>query len=285
MRVHVRGHDPHSLRPLFGLSLLATEFVGSRSISSGGGECVSKGSVSEGAQSGSGAEWSGAEWVGSEERRRRPVACGAVVKIYTRKGDDGTTGLYYGGRVRKDAAPIAVNGDVDEAQAVLGLARAEADAGSELDGILLDLERDLWVLMAEVATAPENRLKLVAGSTLVTDDMVRALELRIDALNERFEMPSEFVVPGENRVSAALDVARTVVRRAERAFTGSSLAPSSAGSHVGPYLNRLSDLLWTMARWQEGRHVGSRSLGHAAGAADAADVTGAADVPGASGAA
>jgi cob(I)alamin adenosyltransferase len=188
-----------------------------------------------------------------------------VVKIYTRKGDDGTTGLYFGGRrVAKDSAAISVNGDVDEAQAMLGLARAEAEPGSELDGALLDLERDLWVLMAEVATAPANRHKLVEGETLVTDAMVGALEQRIDALNERFEMPKEFVVPGQNRVSAVLDVARAVVRRAERGFTGASLAP---GSRVGPYLNRLSDLLWTMARWQEGEHLGARSLGHAPGAA------------------
>ena len=195
----------------------------------------------------------------------RPLACGAVVKIYTRKGDDGTTGLYFGGRVAKDSPAIAVNGDVDEAQATLGVARAEAEPGSELDRLLLDLERDLWVLMAEVATAPENRPKLVEGTTLVTKEMVSALEAHIDALNERFEMPKEFVVPGQNRVSAALDVARTVVRRAERGFTAASLAPGS-GSLVGPYLNRLSDLLWTMARWQEGEHVASRSLGHAPGA-------------------
>ena len=186
-----------------------------------------------------------------------------MVKIYTRKGDDGTTGLYFGGRVTKDSPAIAVNGDVDEAQAMLGLARAEAEAGSELDHLLLDLERDLWVLMAEVATAPDNRHKLVEGTTQVTEEMVSALEVQIDALNERFEMPKEFVVPGQNRVSAALDVARTVVRRAERGFTAAALAP---GSQVGPYLNRLSDLLWTMARWQEGEHIASRSLGHAPGA-------------------
>jgi cob(I)alamin adenosyltransferase len=188
-----------------------------------------------------------------------------VVKIYTRKGDDGTTGLYYGGRVAKDSPAIAVNGDVDEAQSVLGLARAEAVVGSELDEMLLEIERDLWVLMAELATAPENRHKLVGGASLVTNEMVSALEVRIDAINERFEMPKEFVVPGQNRVSAALDVARTVVRRAERGFTGADLAPGS-GSQVGPYLNRLSDLLWTMARWQEGEHIMSRSLGHAPGA-------------------
>jgi cob(I)alamin adenosyltransferase len=96
----------------------------------------------------------------------------------------------------------------------------------------------------------------------VTDEMVSALEARIDSLSERFEMPTEFVVPGQNRASAALDVARTVVRRAERDLTA---APPVPGSRVGAYLNRMSDLLWTMARWQEGEHVATRSLGHATG--------------------
>ena len=109
--------------------------------------------------------------------------------------------------------------------------------------------------MAEVATAPENRHKLVPGTSLVTAEMVAALEVRIDELSERTTMPTEFVVPGANRRSAALDLARTVVRRAERLVTGELVADSS----VGPYLNRLSDLLWTMARWQEGdRHETAR---------------------------
>jgi cob(I)alamin adenosyltransferase len=186
-----------------------------------------------------------------------------VVRIYTRTGDDGTTGLLYGGRVPKGAPAIEINGAVDEAQAALGLARAETVPGSELDGILLGLERDLYVLMAEVATAPSNRSKLTPGTSSVTPAMVEALEQRIDVLSERFDMPTEFVVPGRNRVSAALDLARTVVRRAERALSGSAPAP---GSQVGPYLNRLSDLVWTMARWQEGEHVETRSLGAGAGA-------------------
>lgn len=181
------------------------------------------------------------------------------MRIYTRKGDDGTTGLLYGGRVRKDSPAIEANGAVDEAQAAMGLARAEAEPGSELDQILTGLERDLWVLMAEVATASDNRAKLAPGRSLVTDEMVLALEARIDYLSERFEMPSEFVVPGQNRVSAALDVARTVVRRAERLLVGS--APSD-DSLAGRYLNRLSDLLWTMARWQEGEHLTTRSVDH-----------------------
>jgi cob(I)alamin adenosyltransferase len=186
-----------------------------------------------------------------------PVACGPVVKIYTRKGDDGTTGLLYGGpRVAKNSPVIEANGVVDEAQAVIGLARAEAEPGGELDTLLVEVEHDLWVLMAEVATAPANRRKLSAGKSLVTPEMVSALEAQIDSLNERFEMPTEFVVPGQNRLSALLDVARTVVRRGERLVVG---ALAEVDSEVGPYLNRLSDLLWTMARWQEGEHLLARA--------------------------
>ncbi len=169
-------------------------------------------------------------------------------RIYTKTGDEGTTGLLYGGRVRKDSWRIELNGAVDEAQAAIGLARAEADPGSELDERLTALARDLYVLMAEVATASENRAKLTAGSTLVTPDMVAALESGIDDLLERFELPSDFTVPGENRVAGALDFARTVVRRAERIAVGEP----EEGSLVMAYLNRLSDLLWAMARWQEG---------------------------------
>ena len=171
-----------------------------------------------------------------------------MLRIYTKTGDDGTTGLLYGGRVRKDALVMQVNGVVDEAQATMGVARAEVEPGSELDTLLVGLERDLYVLMAEVATDPSKRSKLVAGATLVSDDMVAALEARIDDLIDRFDMPSEFVVPGATRVSAALDLARTVVRRAERLVVSEPVD----GSLVGQYLNRLSDLLWAMARWTEG---------------------------------
>lgn len=173
------------------------------------------------------------------------------MRIYTRKGDDGTTGLFYGGRIAKDAPAPAAYGDVDEAQAVLGLARAECERGSELDELLIALERDLWVLMAELATETDNRSKLVEGTSLVTEKMVAALEAHIDDLTARFEMPTEFVVPGQARIAALLDVGRTVVRRAERA----SLRVAVPGSQVLPYLNRLSDLLWTMARWQEGESL------------------------------
>jgi cob(I)alamin adenosyltransferase len=186
------------------------------------------------------------------------------MKIYTRRGDDGTTGLLFGGRVPKDSELPSAYGAVDEAQAALGLARASAAPDGELDRLLVALEADLWVLMAELATDPVNRAKLTPEKNLVTPAMVTALEARIDELSARFDAPSEFVVPGGSVVGAQLDVARTVVRRAERdvlrAFAALAGRGSPVeGSEVVAYLNRLSDLLWTMARWQEGESLTARS--------------------------
>jgi cob(I)alamin adenosyltransferase len=173
------------------------------------------------------------------------------MKIYTRKGDDGTTGLLFGGRVRKDSALPTAYGTVDEAQAVLGVARARTERGGELDELLVRLERDLWVLMAELATDRSNRAKLTPGRNLVTVEMVTALEHLIDDLSARFDPPTEFVVPGEDQIAAYLDLARTVVRRSERDALR-ALGDLAAEGQCVVYLNRLSDLLWTMARWQEG---------------------------------
>ena len=173
------------------------------------------------------------------------------MSFYTKKGDDGSTGLLFGGRVRKDDAAPEAYGTVDEAQAALGVARAEAVPGSELDGLLLHVERDLYVLMAELATLPANRGKLEPGRTLVTDEMVTWLGRTTDELAARFEMPRDFVLPGQTRLSALLEVARTVVRRAERV----AVPVAVEGAAVVPYLNRLSSLLWAMARWQEDVHV------------------------------
>lgn len=177
-------------------------------------------------------------------------------KVYTRAGDDGTTGLFYGGRVSKDSALPRAYGAVDEAQAILGLARAEAGKDTELDDMLVHICRDLWVLMAELATLPENRHKLVDDKTRVTGAMVAKLEHMIDSLDERFEPPTDFVVPGQNRVSALLDVGRTVTRRAER----HSLAAAPPPSQACPFLNRLSDLLWTLARWQDGESLSVKDV-------------------------
>jgi cob(I)alamin adenosyltransferase len=181
------------------------------------------------------------------------------MKVYTKTGDDGTTGLFFAGRVPKDHPGPSACGAVDEAVSGLGLARAETEPGSELHELLVRLQRELFVVGAELATAPENRHKLRPGKFLVTTEMVAALEPVIDDVTGRFEQPTEFVLPGQNRLAAALDLARTLVRRAER----ESVAAVHAGwipgdSAVVPYLNRLSDLCWTLARWVEGDHLPSR---------------------------
>ena len=176
------------------------------------------------------------------------------MRVYTRRGDDGTTGLFHGGRVTKDSPRPTAYGDVDELQAFLGLARAAATG--ELADILLGLERDLWLVMAELACNPDRLDLLTEPGSLPTSEMVVRLEDLIDEVSGRFEPPTEFVVPGEDEVAARLDVARTVCRRAER----SAMAVAAEGSSVVPYLNRLSDLVWTLARWQEGASLATRSV-------------------------
>ena len=149
------------------------------------------------------------------------------MKIYTKKGDDGTTGLFYGGRVRKDSDQPSAYGVVDEAQAILGVARVEAERGSELDEMLVSLERDMYVLMAELATAPENRDKLTPGQSSVSQVMVDRLEPLIDDLTTRFEQPKEFVLPGQNqgRCVPRPRPHRRAPRRASRALCRAAAFP------------------------------------------------------------
>ena len=139
-----------------------------------------------------------------------------MTRLYTGKGDDGTTGLLFGGRVPKDSVHPRAVGAVDEAQAVIGVARSLCEPGGELDHQLTQACRDLWVLMGELATLPENHHKLTDGQTRVSAAMVGAVAAMVDDLGARFEAPANFVVPGQTPLAAQLDVARTVVRRAER---------------------------------------------------------------------
>jgi cob(I)alamin adenosyltransferase len=179
------------------------------------------------------------------------------MKIYTKKGDDGTTGLFYGGRVGKDAAGPEAYGTVDEAVAALGVARAGADHGMADE--LLRIQRQLFVVAAELATAPENRAKLEDGVSRVTSAMVADLETAIDEVVDQVGMPTEFIVPGGDPVAAAIDVARTVVRRAERRAVTYADAGGLEASRVVPYLNRLADYLYMLVRAAEGEWVPSRT--------------------------
>jgi len=176
------------------------------------------------------------------------------VRIYTKTGDDGTTGQFFGGRVSKAAPGPEAYGSVDEAVAALGLARALAleDEPAEL---ILRLQRDLFVVGADLATNPDHRDRLKPGESLVTPDMVAALEELIDRAVEREPLPRYFVVPGANPSSAALDLARTSVRRAERRAVALREEGIPVTDEVLRYLNRLSDLLFVLAR-HANREVG-----------------------------
>ena len=190
--------------------------------------------------------------------RRSPID--SVVS--TTRGDDGTTGLLFGGeRIGKDDARTEAYGTIDEAVAALGVARANlgvkrrigtlpAGIGG-LAPLILRLQRELFVVGAELATNPEAWDRLEDGRTRVSEAMVREVERDLVELERHIEMPKEFVVPGETPTSAALELARTILRRAERravALQRDGLVP---GPNLIPYLNRLADLVWVLARAAE----------------------------------
>ena len=168
------------------------------------------------------------------------------MKIYTRTGDEGQTGLLYGGRVWKDDFGPEAYGAVDEAVSALGVVRALA--GDDLAAHILSLQRDLFVVGAELATNPSNRAKLEPGVSRATDEMVERLERLIDTTVAQHPLPQEFVVPGENPLEAALELARATVRRAERRVISYARAGGLDDSAVPVNLNRLADLLYVLAR-------------------------------------
>jgi cob(I)alamin adenosyltransferase len=172
-------------------------------------------------------------------------------RIYTKTGDDGTTGLLFGGRIPKDDLLTEAYGTTDEAVAALGLARA-ATPNEPMAADLLTLQRELFVVGADLATNPRERGKLQPEVSLVTEDMVRRLEQRIDDLVDQRPLPEVFIVPGANAASAAIDLARAIVRRAERAVVALEHAQREVNPEVRRYLNRLSDLLFVLARWEAG---------------------------------
>jgi len=167
------------------------------------------------------------------------------VKIYTKQGDQGETALFGGQTVRKDSPRVTAYGEVDELNAALGLARALlAQTDGEIEAILAGLQGDLFVLGAELATPPgvENK-----ASAPVSPDDVARLERIIDRLQESLAPQKHFVLPGGRTPAAALHLARTICRRAERsAVRLAGTEPVSETLLV--YLNRLSDLLFVLAR-------------------------------------
>lgn len=174
-------------------------------------------------------------------------------KSYTRRGDDGYTGLLGPDRVPKYDARLETYGTVDELQAVLGLARA-SDCGAHSQDILLAVQRDCHQMMAELAAADFRRKPFAGG---ITTAHVDQLEDWIGELEPQVEMPAGFVIPGDSRAGAALHLARTVCRRAERLVAQLDHKGLLAGSGVLRYLNRLSSLLFVMACFEDQAGAGS----------------------------
>jgi len=174
-----------------------------------------------------------------------------VAKIYTRKGDDGTTSLWYGGRVAKSDARTDAYGTLDEAASALGVARSLCEPGSELAADILRLQDDLFIAGAELATAPEASERLRDGVSRITDEIVTGLEPAIDRYMERVELPPKFVIPGGTQLSGQLDLARAIIRRAERRVVELDLAEGLPSRAVLRFLNRASDLAYAMARFAD----------------------------------
>lgn len=164
-----------------------------------------------------------------------------MTKFYSRKGDDGYTGLLGEGRVPKYHPQPEAFGTVDEASAAIGLARSFCQ-GPQSVNLLLEIQRDLYNMMAEVAATPEN----AASFRKIDQNRVTWLENQTDTIAEMVEMPKEFIVPGDSTAGAALAVARTIVRRAERQIARllhDDLVENEALLH---YLNRLSSLCFAL---------------------------------------
>ena len=165
------------------------------------------------------------------------------MKLYTKTGDDGTTGLFGGGRVKKASARVEAYGTVDETNAVIGIARA-AKLDPVIDAVLEKVQEDLFTLGAELASVPGRESKL--SMALLADGDIERIERAIDEADGACEPLKTFVLPGGSPQAAALHLARTIARRAERATL--SIDDGPVRREVLVYLNRLSDLLFALAR-------------------------------------
>jgi cob(I)alamin adenosyltransferase len=171
---------------------------------------------------------------------------GADSKYYTTSGDDGTTGLLGEGRVKKHHPRPEAFGAVDEAQAALGVARAVMQDRGAAD-VILKAQRDLYHVMAELAATKDAAPRFRA----IDADSVRWLEEQTDAYGAKIDLPREFVVPGDSPSGAALDLARTVIRRAERRVVKLDDDGQIDNPHLMRYLNRLSSLAFVLARHED----------------------------------
>ncbi len=173
------------------------------------------------------------------------------MSIVTKTGDDGTTGLMYNRRVSKSHVRVEAYGTADELNAALGMARAAA-TDDFLRGNLISIQKDLVILMGELATLAQDRERyLKDGFPVVTAEMTARLEVVVKEIESQSISFKGWATPGANASAAALDMARTVCRRTERRVRELAELGEAVNPEIVVYLNRLSDLLWLMARWAE----------------------------------
>ncbi len=171
------------------------------------------------------------------------------MSVVTRTGDSGETGLLYGGRVPKDDARVEAYGAIDETVAALGLARALSTQPMVRERVLA-LQKELFTIGAELATDPAHYTAYDRHFSRVTADMTQGLHDAVDEIEAAIAMPPTFIVPGASPASAALDVARTLARRAERRAAALKRQGRLENTEILRYLNRLSDLIYTLARYE-----------------------------------
>jgi cob(I)alamin adenosyltransferase len=169
-----------------------------------------------------------------------------TTKIYTKTGDTGDTGLFGGGRVAKDHPRVEAYGDIDELNAVLGMARA-VELMPRVDEVLVPIQRDLFAIGALLATPHRDKMREQLAKARIDEERIAQLERAIDDCDEELEPLKSFIVPGGTPKAAALHVARTVCRRAERNVVRLR-REEDIPQLVVIYLNRLSDLLFVLAR-------------------------------------
>ena len=172
------------------------------------------------------------------------------LKIYTKYGDEGETGLLYGGRISKSDLRTEAYGTTDEAVSALGLARATTD-DPDVQRIVKRLQRELFTVGAELATDRAEYANLQRHFSVVTPDMTAALEHDIDTLGAQVQLPRSFIIPGATQASSALDLARSILRRAERRAVQMQTEDMLENPEVIRYLNRASDLVFMLARYQD----------------------------------
>ena len=173
-----------------------------------------------------------------------------MVKIYTKRGDGGETGLLYGGRVSKNDPRCEAYGTTDEAVSVLGLARAFSQ-DVKVKETIWSLQQELFTVGAELATSPEKYETMKVNFDVITPDMTERMEILIDELDQEINLPRGFIIPGASPASSAIDIARTLLRRAERRTVALMEAGLLVNQEILRYLNRAADLLFMLARYED----------------------------------